>query len=113
GGAGQAGKRAEKELPGTRIRGDGAQPRETFILARGAYDKYSEKVTHGVPAILPALPADAPPNRLALARWIVSPEHPLTARVTVNRYWQLFFGKGLLKTAEEFGVQGEKSTETV
>ncbi len=107
-GARQAREQAEKELPRTMILRDRAQPRETFILVRGAYDKYGDKVTHGVPAILPALPADAPPTRLALARWIVSPEHPLTARVTVNRYWQLFFGNGLVKTAEDFGVQGEK-----
>jgi hypothetical protein len=107
-GARQAREQAEKELPRTMILRDRAQPRETFILVRGAYDKYSDKVTHGVPAILPSLPADAPANRLALARWIVSPEHPLTARVTVNRYWQLFFGNGLVKTAEDFGVQGEK-----
>jgi len=104
----QAREQAEKELPRTMILRDRAQPRETFILVRGAYDKFADKVTHGVPAILPALPADAPSNRLALARWIVAPEHPLTARVTVNRYWQLFFGNGLVKTAEDFGVQGEK-----
>lgn len=107
-GARQAREQAEKEIPKTMILRDRAQPRETFILIRGAYDKFGDKVTHGVPAILPALSADAAPNRLALARWIVSPDHPLTARVTVNRYWQLFFGNGLVKTAEDFGVQGEK-----
>ena len=60
--------------------------------------------------MLPPLAADAPKNRLALARWLVSPEHPLTARVTVNRLWQMFFGRGLVKTTEDFGVQGEKPT---
>ncbi|MGE5194880.1 MAG: DUF1549 and DUF1553 domain-containing protein, partial [Deltaproteobacteria bacterium] len=104
----QAREQAEKELPRTMILRDRAQPRDTFILIRGAYDKYGEKVAHGVPAVLPGLPADAPPNRLSLARWIVSPDNPLTARVTVNRFWQLFFGTGLVKTAEDFGVQGEK-----
>src|SRR5262249_35108555 len=84
------------------------KPRDTFILLRGAYDKYGDRVRPGTPAALPALSAQAPPNRLALAQWLVSPENPLTARVTVNRYWQLFFGTGLVKTVEDFGVQGEK-----
>ena len=77
---------------------------------KGAYDKYADKVECGTPAALPPLPPDAPKNRLALARWLVSPENPLTARVTVNRYWQMFFGRGLVKTAEDFGVQGDKPT---
>ena len=89
---------------------DRAQPRDTFILVKGAYDKYADKVEHGTPAVLPPLPEDAPKSRLALARWLVSPDHPLTARVTVNRYWQMFFGRGLVKTTEDFGVQGEKPT---
>jgi hypothetical protein len=83
------------------------QPRDTFILLRGAYDKPGEKVAADVPAFLPPLPKEAPHNRLALARWLIGPEQPLTARVTVNRYWQLFFGTGLVRTAEDFGSQGE------
>ncbi len=83
------------------------QPRETFVLLRGAYDKPGEKVPPDVPAFLPPLPKEVPHDRLALARWMVSPEQPLTARVTVNRYWQLFFGTGLVRTAEDFGSQGE------
>jgi hypothetical protein len=98
----------EKSLPRTMIMRDRAEPRPTYVLIRGAYDKYGEPVTHGVPAILSPLPPDAPANRLALARWLVSPENPLTARVTVNRYWQMFFGQGLVKTVEDFGVQGER-----
>jgi hypothetical protein len=104
----QAREQAEKEPARTMILRDRAQPRDTFILIRGAYDKYGDKVAHGVPAVLPPLAADAPANRLALARWIVSRDNPLTARVTVNRMWQLFFGTGLVKTVEDFGVQGEK-----
>lgn len=83
------------------------KPRDTFMLVRGAYDKKGEKVVPGTPAVLPPLPKDAPSNRLALAKWLVAPEHPLTARVTVNRYWQLFFGTGIVKTTEDFGTQGD------
>ena len=86
---------------------DMPQPRKTFLLERGLYNKPGEEVTAGVPASLPALAEGAPANRLGLARWLVSPEQPLTARVTVNRYWQQLFGIGLVKTTEDFGVQGE------
>ncbi len=84
------------------------QPRETFALEKGAYDKLTTmKVSFSVPASLPPMAMDAPRNRLGLAQWIVSRDNPLTARVTVNRFWQAFFGVGLVKTAEDFGVQGE------
>jgi hypothetical protein len=86
---------------------ESAQPRDTFLLLRGAYDKKGDKVAAGVPSFLPSLPEGAPANRLGLARWLVDDRHPLTARVTVNRYWQLLFGTGLVKTAEDFGTQGE------
>jgi hypothetical protein len=84
------------------------RPRETFLLVRGQYDKQGEKVRAATPAFLPPLPPGAPPNRLGLARWLVDPSHPLTARVIVNRYWQMVFGTGLVKTAEDFGTQGER-----
>lgn len=84
------------------------QPRETFQLDKGAYDKpTTTKVSFTTPAVLPPLPKDAPKNRLGLAQWLVSRDNPLTARVTVNRFWQSLFGIGLVKTAEDFGVQGE------
>ena len=84
------------------------QPRETFMLDKGAYDKpTTAKVSFTTPAVLPPLPKDAPKNRLGLAQWLVSRDNPLTARVTVNRFWQAIFGIGLVKTAEDFGVQGE------
>jgi hypothetical protein len=83
--------------------------RETFALEKGAYDKATTtKVSFNVPASLPTLKPDAPRNRLGLAQWIVSRDNPLTARVTVNRFWQAFFGVGLVKTAEDFGLQGEE-----
>ena len=81
--------------------------RETFRLIRGAYDVPGERVDPNVPAILPPLPEGAEPNRLAFAEWLVDPEHPLTARVTVNRFWQSLFGTGIVKTSENFGLQGE------
>ncbi len=97
----------EKSLPRTMVMREKVQPRNTHILIRGAYDKFGDKVTQGLPAVLPQ-PAEPAMNRLALAQWLMSPGHPLTARVTVNRYWQMLFGVGLVKTTEDFGVQGEK-----
>lgn len=83
------------------------KPRETFMFVKGAYDKpTTDKVTASVPASLPKLKVESP-TRLDLAKWLVSRENPLTARVTVNRYWQAFFGSGIVKTVEDFGVQGE------
>ena len=96
----------EKSIPDAMVMEEMPKPRDTFVLVRGAYDRRGEKVTAGTPATLPALKAGTP-NRLDLAKWLTSPEHPLTARVTVNRYWQVFFGTGLVKTAEDFGTQGE------
>jgi hypothetical protein len=84
-----------------------AQRRTTRLLERGGYDQPRHEVQPGVPAFLPPLPEGAPRNRLTLARWLVSGEHPLTARVTVNRVWQRLFGRGLVATPEDFGRQGE------
>lgn len=96
-----------KTIPQTMVMEERPQSRETFVLIRGAYDKPGEKVGVGVPASLSSLPSGAPSNRLGFARWLVDPANPLTARVIVNRYWQLFFGTGLVKTLEDFGTQGE------
>jgi mono/diheme cytochrome c family protein len=97
----------DKRIPTTMVMEEMPKQRDTFLLVRGQYDKKGDKVTANVPAFLPALAKDAPGNRLGLARWLVDPAHPLTARVAVNRYWQVFFGTGLVKTAEDFGSQGE------
>jgi hypothetical protein len=83
------------------------KPRDTFILDRGEYLKPKEKVGFATPAFLPPPPADSPKNRLGFARWLFQPDHPLTARVQVNRMWQVFFGAGLVKTSEDLGVQSE------
>jgi hypothetical protein len=82
-------------------------PRDTFIHLRGAYDKPGERVVASTPASLPEIEKKRLLNRLDLARWIVDRNHPLTARVAVNRYWQMYFGTGLVKTTEDFGTQGE------
>jgi len=97
-----------KAIPETMVMDERTPPRTSAVLIRGVYDRYGEKVEPAVPGTLPALPKDAPKNRLALARWLVAPDHPLTARVAVNRLWQLYFGLGLVKTTEDFGVQGEQ-----
>lgn len=85
-------------------------PRETFILERGAYDKPGESVDPGVLSALSSLPEPARKDRLGLARWLVDPANPLTARVTVNRLWQMLFGAGLVRTPENLGTQGERPT---
>jgi hypothetical protein len=106
--------RLEKEQQEIRARGtiahvmqERGESAEAYVLFRGEYDKQRDKVAPGTPAFLPPLPADAPRNRLGLARWLTSPENPLTARVTVNRFWQEVFGTGLVKTAGDFGISGE------
>lgn len=97
-----------RKLPTTMVMVERPESKETFVRRRGVYNDYGKKVSRDVPEIFPEFPKDAPRNRLGLAQWIVSPENPLTARVTVNRYWQKYFGTGLVKTTEDFGVQGEK-----
>jgi hypothetical protein len=83
-------------------------PRKTFVLNRGQYDQPTDTETKpGLPSALGKLPEGIPADRLALARWITSPVNPLTARVTVNRYWQMIFGNGIVKSAEDFGAQGQ------
>jgi hypothetical protein len=94
------------QIPRVMVMSD-AKPRETSILERGEYLKPTEKVSFATPEFLPPLPAGAPTSRLGFAQWLVSPEHPLTARVQVNRMWQYFFGSGIVKTPEDFGVQSE------
>jgi len=98
---------AEAEIPTTLVMEEQKEPCATFILMRGAYDKPGEQVSAATPAVLPKLAADLPKNRLGLARWLVSRENPLTARVTVNRFWQQFFGAGLVRSSEDFGMQGD------
>lgn len=104
-------KKAQEELDAsivtTMVMSEMEKPRETFVLRRGDYASPGDKVEPGVPSALPPLPADVKPDRLALAKWLTDPANPLTARVTVNRFWQMYFGHGIVKTSEDFGSQGE------
>jgi hypothetical protein len=104
----------DESIPGTFIFKDLDKPREAFVMLRGQYDKPGEKVEPSVPAAFPPLKprmtADGTPirpNRLDLAEWLLASEHPLTARVTVNRFWQQLFGTGLVMTSYDFGSQGD------
>jgi hypothetical protein len=98
----------DASIPTTMVMEEMPKPRDTFVLVRGQYDKPSDKVMPATPAFLPPLPAGMPANRLALANWLVSPTQPLTARVAVNRLWQQVFGVGIVKTSENFGIQGDR-----
>lgn len=101
----------EYAIPTAMIMGERKEPRETHLLGRGDYANPKEIVTAGVPAVLPPLPSGAggaaPANRLTLARWLVDAGNPLTSRVAVNRFWQMYFGNGLVKTSEDFGTRGD------
>ncbi len=98
----------DKAIPATLVMEDRPEPRQAYLLERGQYTEKREAVSSAIPEWLAPPVADAPSNRLGLAQWLVQPNHPLTSRVTVNRYWQQFFGTGLVKTSEDFGVQGEQ-----
>ena len=84
-----------------------AEPKRSYVLERGAYDKRGEEVFAGTPSFLPG---DGGPNRLNLTEWLIDPENPLTSRVAVNRFWQMCFGEGLVRTPEDFGSQGQIPT---
>ncbi|MFO1054438.1 MAG: DUF1549 and DUF1553 domain-containing protein [Planctomycetota bacterium] len=108
------GKRAEAvdaAVPSMIVMRERGEMRPSFVLRRGEYDKRGAEVTRAVPACLPPMPKELPRNRLGLAQWLWRDENPLTARVTVNRFWQQFFGVGIVKTAEDFGVQGERPVD--
>ncbi len=100
-------RRVQEQILTVMVMRERKQPRETFVLQRGNYETRGRQVTTGVPSFLPRGNVDEGSTRLDLARWLVSEENPLTSRVVVNRFWQLFFGIGIVKTAEDFGVQAE------
>ena len=97
----------EASIPTVMIMEELPKPFDAHVLIRGEYDKRGEKVARAVPTHLAPLARHLPNNRLGLAKWLVEPKNPLTARVAVNRIWQLHFGTGLVKTGEDFGTQGE------
>ena len=99
-----------RSLPTVMVMEEMPTPRETHLLIRGMYDRPGEVVTPMLPAALTSLPTAFPPNRLGLARWLVDPSNPLMARVKVNRFWQMYFSTGIVRTAEDFGSQGEVPT---
>jgi hypothetical protein len=100
-------RKIEAQIPQTMVSEEMPEPRPAFVLKRGDFQQKGEKVTRTVPAVLPAMPPAAPKDRLGLARWLVGPDHPLTARVAVNRLWAQMFGTGLVRTLGDFGSQGD------
>jgi len=98
----------KRSFPTAMVMQDLPEPRQAFVLTRGNYDAHGEPVSPGVPEkFIAPWPEDAPRNRLGLAKWFTQPQHPLTSRVVVNRFWAQLFGTGLVKTLEDFGSQGE------
>ena len=97
----------ENSVPTTLVSQENMQRRKTHVMMRGQYDQPGEEVNPDTPKVLPGFPAEAPRNRLGFANWLTDPDHPLVARVTVNRIWQEYFGTGLVATTEDFGSQGE------
>ncbi|MEW4487932.1 PSD1 and planctomycete cytochrome C domain-containing protein [Thalassoglobus sp. JC818] len=97
----------EKTIPTTLVWKEKSTPEPAFILTRGEYDQPGEELSRRTPSSLPPMDEEYPNDRLGLAKWLIDSDHPLTTRVTVNRYWQQFFGTGLVKTSEDFGSQGE------
>jgi hypothetical protein len=97
-------------IPDTMVMQELEKTRDTFVLVRGNFQQKGEKVSPNTPACWPPLPDGQPANRLALARWLVATNNPLTARVIVNRYWAMIFGTGLVKTSNDFGSQGDRPT---
>ncbi|HEX9794534.1 MAG TPA: PSD1 and planctomycete cytochrome C domain-containing protein [Planctomycetota bacterium] len=102
--------RAHAQVPRAMVLAELDAPRPSFVHVRGSFLRPGQAVSPGVPAILPPLPADATPDRLGFARWLVDPANPLTPRVTVNRFWEQLFGRGLVATSDDFGVQGDPPT---
>lgn len=100
-------------LPTTMVMQEMDSPRPTYVRERGVYHQYGERVGRELPEAFPDYPNGAPRNRMGFAQWLVSGEHPLTARVAVNRYWLKYFGRGLVKTAEDFGLQGDSPSHPV
>jgi len=99
-------RRKKPRIDTTLVMRELSQPRETHFFIKGDFTRLGEKVEPGVPAVLHPFPASETPNRLGFARWLVARENPLLARVTVNRIWQQYFGKGLVETENDFGTQG-------
>ena len=97
----------EKTIPTVMVMQELDKPKQARVLMGGAYDRPGDAVSPAIPQVLPPMADDLPRNRLGFAKWLVSGSHPLTARVVVNRYWQMYFGTGLVKTADDFGAQGE------
>ena len=100
----------KRQMPETLVMEELEKPRQAYIFVRGLYKSRGENVDPGTPGVLPPLATEIPRNRLGLAQWLVSGQHPLTARVLVNRIWQQYFGTGLVRTAEDFGIRGELPT---
>ena len=101
-------KQAEPKLPSTLVMKELPEPREAYIHLGGEFTRRGDTVQPDVPAVLPPLTAQSRPDRMDLAQWLVDPGHPLTARVTVNRIWQRYFGAGLVETENDFGTQGTR-----